>query len=192
MTLPEEGDMKKNIIFLDVDGVLNGHKGSEMIGRVLGVDDDKLLRLKTITDAMDADIVLSSTWREFWDPELKNDGVNNWLGTSKKRYGRYLNLRFTDAGLEIIDKTDDIDWFRRSEEIITYLITHEEIENFLILDDEDFKWMEHGLSDNWVSTGVGDIHLCHFGDGIKDKHVSDALRRYERGSLKRKPKYVIR
>lgn len=184
--------MKKNVIFLDIDGVLNGHKGSEMIGSVLGVDDDKLGRLKTITDEMDADIVLSSTWREFWAPELKNDGVNNWLGTSKKRYGRYLNLRFADAGLEIIDKTDDIAWFRRGEEIIKYLDTHEDIESFLVLDDEDFMWKKQGLADNWVSTGIGDLHLCRCGDGIKDKHVSDALNRYESGLLKRKPKYVIR
>lgn len=45
-----------NILFLDIDGVLNACDGS-------GLNTDKVALLKTISDATDCRIVLSSSWR---------------------------------------------------------------------------------------------------------------------------------
>jgi len=45
-----------NILFLDIDGVLNACDGS-------GLNTDKVALLKEISDATDCRIVLSSTWR---------------------------------------------------------------------------------------------------------------------------------
>jgi len=49
--------MKPPILFLDIDGVLNGCGGQ-------GLDSEKVALLKTILDATSARVVLSSTWRK--------------------------------------------------------------------------------------------------------------------------------
>lgn len=170
--------MKNNIIFLDIDGVLNGMSGSTNKGRFCGMDDEKIIRLKSIVDYMNADIVLSSTWKDFW----QNKDARKTL----TKYGFYLDLKLAQHGLEIEDKTGDISCMRRAEEIREWLISHPEIKNYLILDDEYYDWDENGLRQHWISTGVGDIHTCKHGDGLKEEHVLEAKLRYDLGMLKYK------
>ena len=145
---------KKNmtVIFLDIDYVLNNSETKEHIGHITGVDPDLLELLKKIVDILDAKIVLSSTWRTYWTPDLKNDGVNNWRGSSPFRFGRYLNIKFAEHGLEILDKTPDIAWWKRAEEILNWLKDHPEVDRFVILDDEDFRWKKYGLEKHWICT----------------------------------------
>ena len=62
------------VVFLDVDGVLNTAKTFERVynsfknsgKRELEIDSFRLEYLKKITDETDAKIVLSSTWRRFF------------------------------------------------------------------------------------------------------------------------------
>ena len=149
--------MKESIVFLDIDYVLNNrNKRGAYIGQIRGVDDDKIELLKQIVEFLDADIVLSSSWREFWKPELLTDGVNNWRGCSPYRYGRYLNIRLGQHGLVITDKTPAFYWWERAKEISEWLKEHPEVKRFIILDDEDFEWEKHGLGRYWVDTFSND------------------------------------
>ena len=52
-----------NVIFLDVDGVLNNAYTTDRIKGYIGIDDNKVRLLKQIVDYFDAKIILSSTWR---------------------------------------------------------------------------------------------------------------------------------
>ena len=144
--------MKESIVFLDIDGVLNCRGTKDRIGQITGIEGDKIGLLKEIVDILDADIILTSTWREFWNENLSKDGITNWKGNTRKRYGRYLNLRFADYGLTIAGKTIDIHWSRRSGEVLEWLGRHPGVRRFAIIDDEDFRWDEYGLGRHWVST----------------------------------------
>lgn len=121
------------VIFLDIDGVLNtDYSTSTCIGEhgehYLGVDNDKLVQLKNIVDATGAKIVLSSDWR-----------IDYQIGTANQieKCSKYLYDKMYKYGLEIYDKTVDIQWALRDEEIKTYLDQHE-VEEFVILDDRPF------------------------------------------------------
>ena len=161
-----------NIIFLDIDGVLNNEETKEKIGHICGIDDSLLIKLKELVTLFNADIVLSSSWRLFWNRDLINDGINNWRGRSKKRYGRYLNIKFAKYGLQITDKTEDIYWAYRAMEIAKYLTEHPEIENFIILDDEQFAWHKYGLEKHWINTDDSPEYQYHYRDtGLKDEHI---------------------
>ena len=90
-------------IFLDIDGVLNNLYTTVTIpGRkIIGVEDAMLERLRKIWDLSDETvIVLTSTWKEAWEPE-QGDG-----GTVHGEEGVYLDcLVIVIDGL--VEKTDD-------------------------------------------------------------------------------------
>ena len=157
------------VIFLDIDYVLNDSETKEHVGRVLGVDYDKLDLLKEIVDYLDAKIVLTSTWREFWTPDLKSDGINNWCGSSPFRFGRYFNIKFAEHDLEIMDKTPDIAWWKRAAEVQQWLDKHPEVDRFIILDDEDFRWKKYGLEKHWICTYR--CGLSGYDGGLSREHV---------------------
>lgn len=104
-----------NIIFLDVDGVLNDAVTTADLMNDFPTK-PHLDCLKQIVDATGAKIVLSSTWRLF--PSARND-VKNAL---------------RNVGLEFIDKTKELK--DRATEIEEWLSRHPEVENYVILDDE--------------------------------------------------------
>lgn len=158
----------ESVIFLDIDGVLNSYTTKEKIGPLRGIEDKYIIILKDIVDLFNAKIVLSSSWKDFWSKDLFNDGINNWRGRSKKRYGRYLNIRLNKYGLKIYDKTDTLpNWRDRGKEIINYLDKHKEIKSFIILDDEDFMWERFNLNNYWVSTGHRDEQWDILNSGLK-------------------------
>ena len=115
------------------DGVLNtDYSTSTCVGdhgeKYLGIDDDKVKQLKRIVDATGAKIVLSSDWR-----------LDYQIGTDKQinKCSTYLYDKMRKQDLEIYDKTVDIQWALRDEEVKTYLDQHE-VEEFVILDDRPF------------------------------------------------------
>lgn len=156
---------KRTIIFLDVDFVLNDTESTAMFGKYTGVDDDKIELLKEIADILDAEIVLSSTWREFWKPNL------DMSKAAKGKYGRgrYLNRKLAEHGLTITDNTPVLEWWLRAKEVATWLRSHPDVTRFIILDDEDFRWSMYELDKHWVDTyeqgAVG------YDGGLKPKHV---------------------
>lgn len=118
------------IIFLDFDGVLNSAKHRESTDDYHNnfIDESRLPFLKRIVDETGAKIVLTSTWRLYW-----NDGGTDDI-TEK------INAPFKKYGMEIYSKTDDYDE-NRDYEIAMWLCSHG-AENYVILDDMDFRWSE--------------------------------------------------
>lgn len=130
------------VIFLDVDGVLN-FSGSEE--KVL---EEKITLLKKIVDETQAQIVLSSDWRIWWD----------------KKDGDFLELesKLKEDGLALLDKTPDSKHGYRGAEIYQWIQewTGENIESFVILDDrDDMKLYMDELVQTSLGTGltIGDM-----------------------------------
>lgn len=116
------------IIFLDIDGVLNGIdyvKSSGKFGVV--IDPERIKLLKTIVATTNAEIVLSSSWREHW----------NSTSINCDEIGQEINKIFRQHKLYIYDKTPDLS-FKRAEEIKAWLADYPGTTHYVILDDEKF------------------------------------------------------
>ena len=158
----------RKIIFLDVDGVLNCSTSKSFCidddGRVIkGVDSDKVKRLAKIVESTGAQIILSSDWKDRW---------NKYYTSSKPSHAKYLDNHLYKKGrLTIKDKTPNTSkgsWFR-GEEILSYLRSHKDVENYVILDDrffEDFSIKE--ISEHLVLTG--------YKVGLTDADVEKAIK----------------
>ena len=150
-------DKLLNVIFLDIDGVLNSpnytKKFKEMKtrkGRIYkNIDDNALNYLKELQNRYDAKIVLTSTWRKWRNPisidKFKKSIKENPI-TEDERTEDYANLRTLyeklrlEYNLDLDDMTDDLQ--NRMLEIQLYLLLHKEIEKFVILDDDDEHFSE--------------------------------------------------
>lgn len=122
------------VIFLDIDGVLNTEsyrEDSKVDYFEEPISEVHMSWLEHLVKETDAKIVLSSTWREYWDcGDIQSD-----------RFGEYINNLFEKYGLKIFDKTPELK--DRDREINEWLkLHHEQIENYVILDDFDFEWSE--------------------------------------------------
>lgn len=122
------------VIFLDIDGVLNTksyRENPEVDYFEHPISEIHMCLLEYLAKTTGAKIVLSSTWREYWE-----------LGEEQSdSFGYYINKLFSKYGLEIYDKTPELR--DRSDEIDAWKKLHEgEIESYVILDDFDFDWSE--------------------------------------------------
>lgn len=160
-----------NVIFLDIDYVLNGESTTDHIGRIRGIDDEKVALLKELVDYSNAILVLSSSWKKYWSKDLINDG-KSLRGNTTKRYGRYINHKLAKYNLKIEDKVEDIYWRDRALEIRQWLETHPEVKNFVILDDVDFRWRRYGLDSHWVDTYEKDD--IYWIEGLTPYHIEKA------------------
>jgi len=111
-----------NVLFLDVDGVLNMHKS----GGMYALNKKRLRLLEDIIKETGAEIVLSSTWRK------------------DQRAFRKLTRVLTYRGLKILDVTPDFSYqpqkplerAYRGHEIQHWLDAHPEVTNYVIVDDD--------------------------------------------------------
>lgn len=143
------------VIFLDFDGVLNSEKYVRTV-REYGViiDPSRMALLKKIIDATNAEIVLSTSWREHWDKEpIKCDTT-----------GEGINEIFGEYGLKIFDKTPKLN-LKREDEIKAWL-NENGAESFVVLDDAF-------LSDDFL---VGHfIKTSNYFDGLDEADVKKAI-----------------
>lgn len=150
------------IIFLDIDGVLNqrGSKSRSPSG-CLGIDSDKLDKLKQIVNETNAKIVLTSTWKTDWfKTEFKDE---------LPRDGAYLEKKFRERGIYILDKTEEPSWAERGIGVISYIEKYKEnVESFVVLDDESFDFESVGISDRFVHTS--------FETGLLSEHVEKSIK----------------
>ena len=150
------------IIFLDIDGVLNTPKSSSRCENHIGIDGDKILRLKKIVDETNAKIVLISTWKE------------NWEGLKSRKiyqdcFANYLDVKFQKYNLEVYDKTPNRYegiFLGRGEGILAYL-EDKKIESFVIIDDLQFDYDSCDLTDYFIQTNVN--------VGLTDENVQSAI-----------------
>lgn len=122
------------LIFLDIDGVLNSHHSDYELYQPY------IKNLKTLVDATDAQIILSSSWQMF----VKKEN-NEIVPKNKNTYGHALVDALAKENLKIFDKVVDDDILpsnKRHKEILNYLKKRFNYEinypNFVILDDEDY------------------------------------------------------
>ena len=125
------------IIFLDVDGVLNTSKTFERVYNVfkntgkkeLEIDYFRLEYLKTIINETEAKIVLSSTWRRFFEK------VNNKIIPRNEKGKKFYDL-LLDYEIEIYDILNNNFSDINREELILNWLSKNDIESFVIIDDE--------------------------------------------------------
>ncbi len=156
------------VIFVDVDGVLNcrtskSYCHDDLYGIITGIDSDKVKRLAKIVEITGAEIVLSSDWKDGWE---------KYCTIPKRSHAKYLDNHLYKKGkLTIKDKTPNTSkgsWFRGNE-ILAYLRSHQDVENYVILDDtffEDFSIKE--ISEHLV--------LTDYKVGLTDSDVEKAVK----------------
>lgn len=148
------------ILFLDIDGVLNSsayrtQMGMQYFSEI--IDRRKMPLLKHIVEETGAEVVLSSTWRKFWNPG------ENQLDPA----GQYIHHIFREYGLWIHSKTPVLERAGRNEEIQAWLEQYPYIDGYVILDDKDFGWSD-ALRAHFVQTGLN-------GDGLEEIQVQQAI-----------------
>lgn len=117
-------------IFLDCDGVLNNINYTKKCYKKNGkktmsmyctpFDPYNLKNLAKIVRKTGANIVLTSTWR------------------LDKEHIAVLKARLAEYGLKIYDMTDNINMIR-GVEIKEWLKSHRDIENYVVIDDEEYN-----------------------------------------------------
>ena len=148
------------VIFLDIDGVLNsarfrGELGMSYFSRI--IDRRKMPLLKRIADETGALIVLSSSWRKFW-----NQGENQ-----RDSAGQLISDSFREYGLRIHSKTPVLENAGRDGEIRLWLEQHPYVDGYVILDDRDFGWSD-ALRAHFIRTDLA-------GDGLEENQVQPAI-----------------
>lgn len=180
-----------NIIFLDIDGVLNGYniwtglgwkivymlhneKLKEFYRKTMdscGIHERKVKLLAKIVKKTNAKVVMSSSWRfGFWNTSYNEKSYNH------KRLYDLLNK----YKIEVIDITPKSHDGRRDKEILGWLSKHEdEIHNFVILDDERYDLEcfvdNHLVQTSSVSKGEMIAGCWKENTGLKRRHARRAI-----------------
>ena len=144
----DEGETEMNIIFLDVDGVLNSiNKLIEVYNKTkephsgysYPFDEKCIENLQRLVRETNSKLVITSTWRK------DKEGIETLLNELKK-YG---------LDKEIIGYTPILLNKKRGREIKEYLSTLKDIPNFIILDDDtDMEELLPFLIKTNIQTGL--------------------------------------
>ena len=167
-----------NIVFLDVDGELtySDYDNEE----TANIDIEKVKLLKEICDKTNAKVVISSSWRgwEGYTPKIYKILIDILASYKIEVLGDtpHIKTEFEDGVQEgiVITTLEDLPYLKvkhgtgRAAEIQKWI--HEnDVDNFVILDDEDFDWSDYGYDTHWVQP-------TWFGDGgLKREHVDRAI-----------------
>ena len=184
---------KHNIIFLDIDGVLNGYSKWNVFGWRLvnminykplinwyrrvtepfGIHERKVKRLAKIVKATNAKIVMSSSWRHDW-----------WKKPYEKQYKdqKQLTDLLNKYDIEIIDITPKLITDFRGDEIRSWLQENKSIvRSFIILDDEAYGMSPYKHSFRFIQTSdvsknTNILNKLIITSGLKRKHVKQAIK----------------
>lgn len=131
-----------NVIALDIDGVLNNDFTAELTPNqfFVGIDDYLVEKLSRIVNATNAEIILTSTWKE--------DVLSNSVE------GNYLIQKLNKYNLDISFISED-DLIHRGSFLIKNLNKYykENNYNYVILDDQVFDYYElNDVSNHLVLT----------------------------------------
>ena len=174
------------VIFLDVDGELTYHDYENQ--KTANIDIEKVKLLKEICDKTNAHVVISSSWRgtDTYVPPIYHtlcDILNMYqipiIGKTSYIPAKcdFDKTSFTIAELE----SNDVHiryGTGRAAEIQKWLSEHPDVTNFVILDDEDWNWVDYGYASHWVQP-------TWFGDGgLKPEHVKQAIQILTKSSKK--------
>lgn len=165
-------DNFKNVIFLDIDGVLNADDYQDPVR----IHENRVAMLAEIVKATKAEIILSSSWRHHiarWmkEPKKSEEGKIEWGYELIRLLARY-DLTIAGVTEEISSGPD-----ARPLEIRSWLAKRTQVVNFVILDDDDF-WTWYWLSPHAVLTS--ERHNDEKGwsvrtAGLKQEHIDKAI-----------------
>lgn len=168
------------IIFLDVDGELtySDYENPD----TANIDIEKVKLLKQVCDGAGAKVVISSSWR----------GTPN----GKPHIYHVLTRILAENGIEVLGDLPYIDSVfekpiqgaetslfdealyndlkiahgtGRAAEVEAWLKEHDDVESFVILDDEDWDWSDYGYEKNWIRP------TWHGDGGLKPEHAEQAI-----------------
>ncbi len=139
--LKKQQKTKDKIIFLDADGVMNGIRNWPLTGAPRWwIDPKAVTRLNNLTKRSGAKLVISSTWRRFWDVPsiLKRAGVV----------------------APVVGETPYLPGRERGIEIRAWLSQHPDVESYVILDDDSDmgELVDHLVLTDW-DLGIQDKHV---------------------------------
>lgn len=149
------------VIFLDVDGVLNSDEYFDRIqnldieGIESEIDINKVKLLKKAVDTTGAKVVLSSSWRY----------TKNALALKKL---------LADYGIRITDSTPVVE-NKRGLEIKKWLENNDNVEDFVILDDEVFDSYDSCLMEKLVK--MSKEKETDIGEGLLPENVEKIIER---------------
>ena len=104
--------------------------------------------------------MLTSTWKTDWFPSAFIEDL--------PKDGQYLEKQLAKHKVFIRAKTEDPSWAQRGQGILDFIETSKyNVEQFVILDDESFDFIELGLENRFVKTS--------FIDGLLPEHVEKAV-----------------
>lgn len=158
----------EKVIFLDIDGVLNNFDSPEVHREV--IDKNMVLRLKRIVDASGANIILTSSWRLFY---------HTWQNCGDQRLAEHykkLMAAFEESNITVYGVTNEVSYGANSrpEEINEWLGSHQDIKNYVILDDSSWDWGI--LSDYVVTTRRRDYYSENgWRSGLEDEDADRAI-----------------
>ena len=160
------------VIFLDIDGVLNSDTymkkqlDNSSEGIESEIDPATLILLKKAVDTTGAKIILSSSWRIM----RKYNELEKFL------------MKF---GISLSGKTPYVDG-KRGLEIKQYLSENENIEQYLILDDEIFESFDEELVNHLILT-KSDQNYHGFSEGLTEKHIKQIVETF--GKVHKREKF---
>lgn len=152
------------VIFLDVDGVLNSDEYFDRIqnldieGIESEIDINKVKLLKKAVDETGAKVVLSSSWRY----------TRNALA---------LKELLANYGIHITDSTPVVE-NKRGLEIRKWLENNDNVEDFVILDDEVFDSYDSALTEKLVK--MSKEKETDIGEGLLPENVEKIIERLGR------------
>ena len=167
------------IIFLDCDGELtySDYENEE----TANIDIEKVKLLKEICDKTDAKVVISSSWRgsETYTPRIYHVLVDILQSNGIKVLGDtpHLPTEFEDNIPNTMNlfTLEEVPYSKlkygtgRAAEIQKWINEHK-VDNFVILDDEDWDWSDYGYGKHWIQP-------TWFGNGgLKREHVDRAIK----------------
>ena len=154
------------LVFLDIDGCLNRqHFGKDEQSR-FGFDDHCVNALRYILlHVPDAKIVITSAWKRF-DVEPRVNSVVPWREVLENKLNKHGVIIGQTPNLDGTYKNEKK--LTRADEILEYMRTFpEDIESYVILDDEVSCYKGTSLADNVVDcdikngTGLDSVNACH-------------------------------
>lgn len=179
-------------IFLDIDGVLNSeHTSNEscenMDQKMASIISDQLVKnLSYLVEKTDAKIILSSSWRIYFNENTKK---------SNNLFALILLASLDKHNLELHDMIPFVKGQFSSErglEIKTYIDKHN-IEDYVVIDDEEFSdFSTHLDMSRFIQTTFGDENTSVEEEGLNKKVAKKAIeilnRKEKRNDCHRKNK----
>lgn len=180
------------IVFLDIDGVLNGWdfieyikyhlwhiipvKSIKRLFRFTEIDRKRVRRLAKICHKTGAKVVISSSWK---NSLIDKNGERKAEHDNTKEFWKWIDY----YNIEVIDKTPRLRTsYKRQDEILAWLSKNQDkydIEEFVVLDDEDAD-LQVFVGSNLVKTSYSEYDGGYSTSkmkliGLANEHVKKAI-----------------